>query len=325
LSFLKDLFSRAPQLPEPVYDPFHGHEEARAAAASLKKGDWKEPARLFAAARGDDRASMAGHLAEVGQDRAVEDWHAAQPGGPEPWILRGLMRIGKAWAVRGSGRASEVDDDAWPVFHAGLREAEADFHEAARLAPDDPAPWAYLLITARGLDRGVPEIRQVFEEARRRDPQGWLAPYMALDALSEKWSGTHEQMFTFAREVSAGAPEGSPLHAIVPAAHVERWLHFSMEDPPDRKAQQGWFARREVRDELRMAWAKGPRSPAFRPGRFSTSQLNTFAFTFHLAGDVGPAKEAFEMVSPRATKSPWSHLGDPVDVYKRARNEALTV
>jgi hypothetical protein len=325
MSFLKDLFSRAPQLPEPVYDPFFGDEAARGAAAALRKGDWKEAARLFAAARGDDRASMAGHLAEVGHDRAVEAWHAAQPERAEPWIVRGLMRIGKAWAVRGSGRAHDVAEEAWPLFHDGLREAEADFREAARLAPGDPAPWAYMLITARGLDQEVPEILQTFEEARRRDPQGWLAAYMALDALTEKWSGTHEVMFSFAREVSAGANEGSQLHAIVPAAHIERWLYFSMEDPPDPKAQRGYFGRREVKEELRKAWAKGPRSLAFRPGRFSTSQLNTFAFTFHLAGDVGPAKEAFEMMEGRATKSPWSHLGDPVDTYKRARKDASSI
>jgi hypothetical protein len=325
MSFLKDLFSRAPRLPEPVYDPFGGDETARAAIAALgKPGGWRDVAVLMAQAGSDDRAFLAGSIAETGNRAAVDAWHAAQRDRPEPWLVRGLLRIGEAWAVRGSGRASDVDEESWPVFHAGLREAEQDLREAIRLAPDDATPWGYLLLTGRGLEKTVSELRALFEEARRRDPQGWLAPYMALDAVSEKWSGTHEEMFAFVREVTSAEREGSPLHALVPLAHVERWLSFSTEDPPDRKAQQGWFGRRDVQEEIRKAWQRGPQSPAFRPGRFVATQLNSFAFAFSLGGDAGRARELFQQIGARATRSPWSHLGDPVAAFKRARQEAFS-
>ncbi|MCM2256268.1 MAG: hypothetical protein NDJ94_11410 [Vicinamibacteria bacterium] len=325
MSFLKDLFSRGPKLPEPVYDPFDGDEAARVAAAALGRGDWQEAARLLAASSGDQRAFLAGTFAEAGSTPAIDAWQAAQSDRPEPWLIRGLARIGEAWEARGSGLAADVEEEAWPIFRAGLEAAEADFREAIRLAPRDATPWGYLLITARGLGAEVPEIRQRFDQARRRDPRGWLAPFMALDALTEKWCGSHETLFAFAREVSASEPAGSPLHALVPAAHVERWLHFSLEEPPDHDAQQRYFARREVNQEIRLAWERGTQSPAFRPGRFAATQRNLFAFAFCLGEDVGRAQELFRQIGPHATPTPWRYLGDPIDAFKRAREDAFTL
>ena len=40
-------------------------------------------------------------------------------------------------------------------------------------------------------------------------------------------------MFAFARETAESALAGSPLHATLAMAHVERWLFFSMEGEDD--------------------------------------------------------------------------------------------
>ena len=51
----------------------------------------------------------------------IEAWLAAEPSRPEPWVMRGLSRIGWAWEARGSGRAEDVPEDAWPEFSARLK------------------------------------------------------------------------------------------------------------------------------------------------------------------------------------------------------------
>jgi hypothetical protein len=234
--------------------------------------------------------------------------------------MRGLSRIGWAWEARGSGRASEVAEEAWPVFAERLELAEADLQEAAGRAAKDALPWAYLLLTGRGLEVGVDELRRRWDEARRRAPEAWHPSWSMLEALTEKWSGSHDLMFQFAREVSGSAAEGSALHALIAEAHLQRWLHFRMEDPPDRPGELSYYRSPEVQEELRRAWARGPGSPAFRAGRFAPNQRAAFAFAFTLGADDASARAVFDQLD-RVTTEPWQHLGEPMEAFKAARRQ----
>jgi hypothetical protein len=314
---IRDLFSRGPKLPEPVEDPFDGDTGLPQDVASLQRGNWKPAAARLKASRGDDRTFTASHLSAAGR-QPVEKWHAAEPSSAGAALVRGIVHMGWAWEARGQGHAEDVPEDAWPVFHGRLEEAEGFFHEAARLDDADPAPWGYLTLSARGLDLEPPEIRGRFEEARRRDPDNWTAAMFTLQSLAEKWSGTHEDMFAFAREVAGAAGDGSPLHALVPLAHHERWLYFSHFEG-DREGQRKYFEAPAVQRELQAAWTRGPGAPAFRKRRFGATQTALFAFGFTLGLDQARAREAFEKLGPIVTHTPWSSQGEPADVFKQAR------
>jgi hypothetical protein len=314
---LRDLFSRGPKLPEPVDDPFDGDPTLRAEALALQKGDWKPATARLAGARGDDRVFFASTYSAAGRG-PVEKWHAAAPQDAGANLVRGIVQMGYAWEARGQGYADDVTEEAWAVFHGRLAEAEEFLQEAARRDPSDAAPWAYLALSARGLGLEPPEIRRRYDEARRRDPQGWSAARFALESLAEKWSGTHEEMFAFAREAAAAGGDGSGLHALVPLAHHERWLFLGAFDG-DRKGQKKYFEGPAVQRELQAAWAKGPGSAAFRRGRFGATQTAVFAFAFTLGLDAARAREAFERLGPVVTPTPWSSQGEPADVFKQAR------
>jgi hypothetical protein len=314
---IRDLFSRGPKLPEPVEDPYDGDITLPVAVSALEGGDWSHAAAHMESAKGDDRAFVASHLSAAGRE-PVEAWHAAEPASAGAALVRGIVHMAWAWEARGQGYAADVPKEAWPVFHGRLREAEGFFQDAARLDASDPAPWAYLALSGRGLDLKPPDIRARFEEARRRDPDGWTAAMFSLQSLAEKWSGTHADMFAFARTVSGAARDGSPLHSLVPLAHHERWLYFSaFED--DRKSQKKYFETPGVQRELQAAWKRGPGSPAFERGRFGPTQIALFAFAFTLGLDQGRAREAFEKLGPRLTHTPWSSQGEPAAVFKQAR------
>lgn len=326
MSWFDRLFSRGPKLPDPVYDPFGGDLATRRVVEGLKRGDWRRADELLGRTRkGDDRAKKAGHIvgAADGWPAWIDEWHKARNDRPEPWLIRGAIRIGRAWAVRGSGRADEVAEEAWPVFFERLREAEADLFEAIRRDEADATPWAYLLVSGFALDMEPPELLKRVDVARKCDPQGWLAPWQALNALSEKWSGSHDIMFTLAREISANEPVGSQLHSLIAEAHLHRWQYFSMEDPKDPKGQGRYYDEDDVQRELGRAWERGPGSPLFRPGPFSNSQLALFAFGFSLGEDMDLARVAFEKLNNHLTMTPWSHLGDPMEVFVEFRDAAL--
>ena len=128
-------------------------------------------------------------------------------------------------------------------------------------------------------------------------------------------------MFQFAREVSAAAPSGSALHALIAEAHLQRWLYFRMEG--DREGELSYYRAPEVQEELRSAWARGPGSPAFRPGRFAPNQRALFAFAFTLGGDDASARAVFEQLD-RVTSDPWRHIGEPMEAFKAARRQAYS-
>jgi hypothetical protein len=194
---------------------------------------------------------------------------------------------------------------------------------SARRDPRDALPWAYLLITGRALEVGVDELRRRYEEGRARAPESWQVPWLMLEALTEKWSGSHDLMFQFAREVSSAAPAGSGLHALVAEAHFQRWLYFRMEDPPEREGELSYYRAPDVQEDLRGAWARGPGSPAFRPGRFAPNQRALFAFAFTLGGDDAAARAVFDQLN-RVTSDPWRHVGEPMEVFKAARRQAYS-
>jgi hypothetical protein len=287
------------------------------AVVALQGGDWRPGAALLERARGDDRTFVASHLSGGGRG-PVEAWHAAEPESAGAALVRGVVHMGWAWEARGQGYAEDVAEDAWPVFHRRLEEAEGFLQDAARLDETDATPWGYLALSARGRSLEPPEIRARYAEARKRDPEGWTAAMFALQSLAEKWSGTHAEMFGFARELSAAAPAGSPLHSTIPLAHHERWLHFGAFDG-DSKGQRKYFETPGVQRELQAAWIKGPGSPAFRRGRFGPTQIALFAFGFTLGRDQVRAKEAFETLGPVVTHTPWSSQGEPVEVFKQQR------
>jgi len=326
MSLFDRLFTRAPRRPDPVHDPFGGDLAARHVVEGLRRGDWRVAHDLLARTRkGDERAARAGHIvgAAHGWPGWIDEWHRAQNDRAEPWLIRGAIRIAWAWAVRGSGRADEVADEAWPVFFERLREAEADLLETIRRDERDATPWAYLLISGSALNHEPPELLRRLDEARRRDPQGWLAPWQAINALSEKWSGSHDIMFSLAREVSASEPAGSQLHSIIAEAHLHRWQYFSMEDPPDPDGQARYYDEDDVQRELARAWERGPGSPLFKPGPFANSQLALFAFSFSLGEDMDLARAAFHKLNNHLTMTPWGHLGDPRKVFVEFRDAAL--
>jgi len=321
MAFLRNLFGGGPKLPEPIRDAFHGEEAFRREIAQLREGNWQPAAtRLKQTRAADDRAYVAGMMMGAAGPW-TEDWLAAEPTRAEPWMMRGLFRIGWAWEARGSGRAEDVAEDAWPEFHARLKLAEEDLQEATARDAKDALPWAYLLITGRALEVGVEELRRRYEEARKRAPEAWQVSWLMLEALTEKWSGSHELMFEFARAVSAAAPPGSALHALVAEAHLQRWLYFRMEG--DREGELAYYRTPEVQEELRRAWASGPGSPTFRAGRFAPNQRALFAFAFTLGGDDASARAVFDQLD-RVTTEPWQHIGEPMEAFKAARRQAYS-
>jgi hypothetical protein len=220
----------------------------------------------------------------------------------------------QAGQIRGEAKAEETPTEAWDPFHALVERAEDQLLKAAELDRDDPLPWVRLIGTAMLLGDSIEERLHRFEEARLRTPEYHGSYIAAAAALSCKWGGSHELMFRFAREHGRSAIPGSSMAAVLPYAHVERWLYLvAWED--DVAAADEYFRRPSVRDEILDAHRRCREIPLSTvPGI-----ANLYAFCFYLGGMRKEARLEFSRSGGVFNGVPWGYLGEAR--YRKAIEE----
>jgi hypothetical protein len=261
-------------------------------------------------------------------DEVPYEWLVSQPATFEDDALlatyAGAAAMRNGWRTRGNADASLVATSQFKSFWAWLAEAEEHLARATALQPNDVTPWVYLLVTSRGLQRDRSEFEQVFHQALARDPQHLEVHRQMLQFLCKKWFGSHEEMFDFARFVSASAPAGSPLHELPILAHVERWVEFSVQDSNEIKLRSEYLHSSAVRADLMAATSRlEPLLAGFPDGRSVTAR-NQLAFLAWRAADRGAFVQAINRMHGVVSPAPWNYYpqyGSPVQAVARAWRE----
>jgi hypothetical protein len=123
----------------------------------------------------------------------------------DPWLkhmIIGESSMTHARFVRGGGWASEVPEEAWPVFEQKRAAGRRHLIEAHRLKPRNPAA-AIAMVQASwggvGADREQ-DPRFWFDEAVRAEFDAMPAYRLMSFALLPRWGGSHEAFMAFAEE-----------------------------------------------------------------------------------------------------------------------------
>jgi hypothetical protein len=254
----------APAGPPPVaFDDTAGNADAARLRDQMLAGDWRAvQAFLEPLTDWDDRTFYIRVIARLGM--FPEDWVTATSGSQVSMIARGIHRMDLAWKARGSGRSQTVGEAAWPQFYAHLNEAEADLTRACDLLPSDPLPWAMLITTAQGLELPKEVVLRRFDEVNARHLGFRLAHVNVMNAVSQKWSGSHVLMFDIARKADTTLPPGSPGRVCIPFAHALRRQYYAQWEK-DADAAAGYYKNPTVALEIRTAADNSVLSPAFVP------------------------------------------------------------
>jgi hypothetical protein len=290
--------------------------QTEAVLAQVRDGDWRAGAEWLAKAQGDQtlRTHRIRLLAEcaVQDDGWLRTWLGEQPGSGDAHAVQIDSLALLAWEIRSSKGAQHVTGEQFEGFHRVLRQVGPAADEAARLDPQDPAPWASRLPAAMGLGVSHEEFRALFAEVTARDPHHYGGHVRAMQYWCEKWHGSHELMHAFAAEAVATAPAESMLAVLPLSALLEEYA---------RSRESEVWARPEATaavDGLLAAVAAVP-ADDYRIPRARHLLAYSLVFTNRPKEALGH----FQAVSPYVGSEPWTLLGSPADRFDRFQRIAV--
>lgn len=232
---------------------------------------------------------------------------AAHPGESNVALIHGANAIKAGWALRGNGRAEDVDPSVWPHFFERLNEALEALELAARLDERDPTPIAFMMIAAKGLDLPIAELDALVSMVHSREASHYATYRNAMEARSKKWGGSHEDMFEMITEAAQAAPFGHPARALSLFGHLMVWQWHSVFDDNDDSATE-YLSRTAVRSDIERAVVESALHPDALASAAMNQVCNDAAYLYATIGDKKAAKRMFERIGPRWTATPWSYM-----------------
>lgn len=254
--------------------------------------------------------------AAIGQSREIREQFSEQlPDADAADVLLwlGFTVIAEAWEIRGIGWSSTVGEERFRLFFATLREARDPLMAAAELVHDDPTPWVGLQEYARGMQLDRDQKDLVWRKVVERAPTHYAAHWGRLQSLAEKWSGSHREMFDFARGAVDSAPDGSAVAAILPLAHAEYLLREGSKLLGNRevfgyaKLHTSYFTD-EVVGELVAAEHKWSATSGSQP--MSLEAHNLFGWAMLHTERLDRAGWHLRATRHRPSSVPWAYFGD---------------
>ncbi|MFF2329918.1 MULTISPECIES: hypothetical protein [unclassified Streptomyces] len=245
----------------------------------------------------------------------LDAWSSGSPEDPDAALVRADLCIGRAWEIRTAERAGRVSPDQLRAFFALLEDAAPVIGGAADLNPADPVPWRIALTHARGSRAPREAFDEYRAQALARDPHHYGCHAAALQYLSARWWGSHEEMFGFAESAATTAPPGSKLHALPLLAALE---YTVLSPAPGTPAGPDPYAPRvtsAIARALELSDVYGTGSPEAAGFR------NHLALMLLRTERWDEALDAFRAIGVHATTHPWAYFGsDPRTEFLETRS-----
>lgn len=305
-------------------DPFLADTELRTAYRSLVDGDWKRLERFLDVS---PKAWMFGSIATsevVGLETVTFERWVEFDQSPRSRAFYAAVQVRDAFAARSQAIATksnghrQAEDEK---FVGRLTAAEEILYEVVTDRPAMADPWVTLLISGRGLQADLEEVRERFENAHSRAPFRPDACRQYLQSLTKKWNGSNVATFDFARWLEAEAPDGSPAREALPMAHIEKGL---LEE--GRANLATYLMQPEVVAELATGLLNFLQATSSPAPTEALGVLNAYALAISADGQSTArlVTETFARIDNRPTEFPWSIYADDVtDVFSEIQADQL--
>jgi hypothetical protein len=290
----------------------------RAGLAALASSDWDG---LIALVRSHPAETayialrLLGNVAPLGVDLRP----LIARGGLFDFTIAGALLTMRATRFRGLGMAEDVTEEQWELYIPTLAHAQELLAEANRMEPSLglTAAWrvaAYVDADDEDKDEAELALRQAVDV-----PVSGFSRLLTL--RTEKWGGSHEQMWRVARGYADRDPPGTL--GLIAKAHFEQWLYLAnFDENPEAAARvETYFGEPEVLGELEEASARVLAAEVPRDPRALLYADNCFALAFWVAGLPRQARPHLQRMGRHQDRSLWL-FGNPRLELVRARLSA---
>lgn len=304
---------------------------SRDLAHKLEQSAWDDAADILrdATDEGRDRI-LYGFAKHPGCMALVAKWAQACPGSATAHLALGATLILTGWEIRGNAYAEHVDQAAWAPFIESMADADEPLRRAASLDPASADPYGWLIHAAIGRGEPAGVLRELFEAALEREPLHWPAHRKYFNVTTDKWGGSHDEMFAFADDCSRKAPAGHILHALVAMAFNDYAL--ATRDGQDAASVQSEDNAARVSAALHAWLDAAPGEAGARLSQLSASAsrfaLNQFAVACYVTGAHAEAKAVLGALKGEIESLPWNwiardikELKNPAYVHDRVAKE----
>ncbi len=251
----------------------------------------------------------------------VQKWAAAHAREPAAMLMLGEAMIVEARRRRGNAPSAKLSEAAYMGMYEALTEAITAFKGAAELAPKDATPWIRMCDLAAGLELPREEAEGFFKEACVRDPESFRAHVAMTHYLTERWHGSHDEMFKFVDSVRDEAPEHSDLHMLVAYAAWEQH-HFLISSRTAPQKADAAVSPEALEQLVRAAYEQSLGSPAYIERPQSVVARNYAAFWFFIARMQPELRNELQALDFNYSMTPWGLLNDPMTTFALARRQA---
>lgn len=277
--------------------------------APMKAGDIRPALALFHQSQDHElrfrlvEAAVDLFGAEQYRTQTLDAWVNNTPNDTYARLVRAKWRIQSApnWKPNDP---DHVADAARAANTEAAKFAAAEYNMVAGVNPADPVPWALQL--ALPLIYELDAKKRLYGEVQQRG-MIFRAHLSMAHALSAMWYGDHATMLGFVRSVSASAPIGSDVHALLAHAHRQVYAYEKSygDDKPNAEAL--------LRDpathaEVQAALERSIFSAQYRPGHWHLFALHAGAAWFHATGNQAGCKAVLERVGKAFDdrEDPWN-------------------
>ena len=283
---------------------------SRDLALKLGQGAWDDAADILSDATDEGRERILYGLSKDPQCVPLTaKWAQACADSALANVALGAAIILSGWEIRGSAYAEDVDEAAWAPFLERMEDADEPLLRAAALDERSADPFAWLIHAAIGRSDPRAALDGLFGRACERDPLHWPTHRKYFNVTTDKWGGSHEEMFAFADGCSRKAPRGSLLHTLVASAFNDYAL--AVRGGPEAANVRSEANAAKVAQALYAMLDATPETMAQRLSHKETVSryaLNQFAVACYLTGAVREAKAVIGALGGEIEMLPWAWI-----------------
>lgn len=242
-----------------------------------------------------------------GNPRFIDEYVKKYPNSVHANIISGSNKIHWAWEARTGNYAEEVADKQWKHFFDRLEQAQNLLNRAVYIDSSNAEAYSYLIKTAMGMGAAQSELFTLFSVLKMKSPNHLIGHSHMLYALTEKWGGSDEDMFSFARNTFTQATPGSSLGALIAQAHIEKWS--DIEDEDDELACT-YISSSDVKEELLQAFNQSINHKNYQYNVLTPMFAGIFAMAFYLSGNYKMARINCAKLTKGLSEYPWYYLNE---------------